>query len=84
MSTPSAFDQALQPIREALEADGYSLDIAMGDGERLLLEIRAEESACEECLVPPPLMRTMIDQTFADCFGAGPEYDLVYPGASSD
>jgi hypothetical protein len=77
------FDDALQPIRLALEADGYAVDVEEGDGGRLAVKIRAGEGACEECLVGPSLLRTMIDDTVSARLGAQPPYVLVYPDGSA-
>jgi hypothetical protein len=56
---------ALDPLVQALEADGYSLDVA-GAGEELELSVVAGPAACAECLVPKPLMQQLMAQALAD------------------
>jgi hypothetical protein len=70
-------DQAgLRAMRAALEADGYLLDVREAD-ERLEARISAGPEACEECLVPKPIMRAMLQAALGV-----PErsIDLHYPG----
>lgn len=72
-----AVNQAgLATVRATLEADGYGLDVEERDG-RVGVRVVATPSACEDCLVPKPLMRAMI----GDALGV-PEQaiDLTYPG----
>jgi hypothetical protein len=69
-------EAGLRTMRAALEADGYLLDVSE-DGERLEARISAGPSACEDCLVPKPILRTMLQQALGV-----PEdsIDLLYPG----
>lgn len=69
-------EEGLQTIRSTLEADGYQIDVSE-DGDRLDVRISATPEACEDCLVPKPLLRSML----GDSLGV-PEQsiDLSYPG----
>ncbi|TMC07269.1 MAG: hypothetical protein E6J41_16415 [Chloroflexi bacterium] len=66
----------LQTMRAALEADGYLLDVSEA-GERLEARISAGPGACEDCLVPKPVLLAMLHQALGV-----PEQaiDLRYPG----
>jgi hypothetical protein len=69
-------EAGLQTLRAALEADGYLLDVSE-TGERLEARVSAGPGACEDCLVPKPVMRAMMQQALGV-----PEQsiDLWYPG----
>jgi hypothetical protein len=71
-------EAGLHGLRTALEADGYTLEVHEA-GERLDARISATPSACADCLVPKPMMRTMLQQALGI-----PEatIDLRYPGES--
>ncbi|MCC7104958.1 MAG: hypothetical protein IT307_07425, partial [Chloroflexi bacterium] len=45
-----AVDVALEPLREGFEADGYTLRVLPGEGDRVTIAVEALENACEECL----------------------------------
>ena len=66
----------LATVRSTLEADGYRIEVQEAGG-RVGVQILATPQACEDCLVPKPLMRTML----TDALGV-PErsIDLTYPG----
>jgi Fe-S cluster biogenesis protein NfuA len=61
--TASAEDveRALEKMRTMLAADGYALDVRVSDG-RLDLSVRATDGACEDCLVPKPVLRDIVVQ----------------------
>ncbi len=70
---------ALEPIATTLGADGYLLETVEEEG-RILVRIAAGPDACEDCLVPKPMMRAMIADTLAR-HGVAPEViELSYPG----
>lgn len=71
----------LEPLIQMLGADGYGLDVFQ-DGNRLRLEIRATDDACEECLVPKTVMEPMIRDRLASSDHAEVDIVLVYPGES--
>jgi hypothetical protein len=68
-------EEGLQEVRTTLEADGYELNVREA-GERVAAQIVAGPEACEDCLVPKPLMLTMLQQALGV-----PEssIDLRYP-----
>ena len=58
-----AIEEALQPIRKSLQADGYDLVVNSFNQGVLAVEIQAGPQACVECLVPKELMELMIQQS---------------------
>ena len=71
--------EALQPLAEALGADGYELGITELGGNAVKLEVRATESACEECLVPKFLFADMAAHRLQEASGEAWTIDVVYP-----
>jgi hypothetical protein len=67
--------EGLQAIQASLEADGYIMDVSE-DGGRLDVRISATPEACEDCLVPKPLMRGILGQALGV---AEDSIDLTYP-----
>jgi hypothetical protein len=62
-------------LRSTLAADGYLMEIAE-EGTRVRVTISATLDACEDCLVPKDLMRSIL----GDTFGVAPDaIDLTYP-----
>ena len=53
---------ALEPIAEALQADGYTLSVEDGDAAKLKVHIAATADACEECLAPKNVIQPMIEE----------------------
>lgn len=68
-------EEALRQLRSSLDSDGYRLDVAE-DGDRVSVAIVATPEACPDCLVPRPLLLTIL----ADSLQV-PEQsiDLSYP-----
>ena len=60
------FDAALGDIAQALDVDGYSLQITNVVDGRLELEIIARPDACRDCLVPKSMMLSMIQPLVED------------------
>ena len=54
-------EAGLRTMRAALEADGYLLDVSE-EGERLEARVSAGPGACEDCLVPKPVLLAMLRQ----------------------
>jgi hypothetical protein len=75
---------ALGPVAEMLASDGYTLVVGSIDDATITVEIRAEEGACEECLVPQPVLASILQRRLADaaldCGDRGIE--LQYPAAA--
>jgi hypothetical protein len=74
-STVAAVTAALEPLRNMLTCDGYSMDVS---GEPLIIRLTASDAACAECLVPPSLMRPMISEMLSAA-GLPASYELRYP-----
>ena len=56
-------EEALQPIRKSLQADGYDLVVNNFQEGVLSVEVQAGPQACVECLVPKEMMELMIKQS---------------------
>jgi hypothetical protein len=69
----------LARLRMALEADGYGIDVSE-QGPRVLARITATPEACADCLVPKPLMLTMLERELGV---PGASIDLSYPDETS-
>jgi hypothetical protein len=65
----------LAQIRKTLAADGYTIE-AREEGERVLVQIGATPEACDDCLVPPPVMRGILEKALAV---PASQIDLRYP-----
>ncbi len=68
---------ALEPVAMSLKADGYGLQVHT-DGMTIHIAIAAFPDACEECLVPKPLMKSIITSTLEGA-GLTGSIELVYP-----
>jgi hypothetical protein len=78
--TAEVVAECLEPLSAALTADGYQLIVdRLADGP-FLLRIEAGPEACEECLIPRPLMEDLIQDAFRQRLPQPPEVDLRYPG----
>jgi hypothetical protein len=71
-----SIDEAqLGQLKQTLQADDYRLDVDV-EGDAATVAIVAGPDACEECLVPKPLMQSML----APVLGVQPEsIRLIYP-----
>jgi hypothetical protein len=55
-------DAALRPMRDTLAADGYGLEWSLEEQNQIGIQVFAADSkACGDCLVPPEMMRAIID-----------------------
>ncbi|GAA0899176.1 hypothetical protein [Pseudonocardia zijingensis] len=72
-------ESALSGLRSTLEADDYRMAVSES-GSSIEVTITAGPDACEECLVPKPLMRNILHAALGV-----PEDDitLVYPADAS-
>jgi hypothetical protein len=59
-------ETALRGLRDTLAADGYELVWSMEDGNRIGIEVVPGSEACADCLVPPELMRSIVDDGLSD------------------
>jgi hypothetical protein len=60
MSTDEV-NTALQGLRDTLAADGYELVWSREEANRIGIRVVAGSDACADCLVPPELMRSIVD-----------------------
>ncbi|HMG41319.1 MAG TPA: hypothetical protein VK611_08315 [Acidimicrobiales bacterium] len=70
---------ALGTIESMLDADGYGLTVDQPDPGSVQLTIDARPDACEDCLVPKPLMSSIIQSTLETAGLGGLAIELVYP-----
>lgn len=56
MSTTVSVDDALASFREMMATDGYLLTWSDVGSDKVVVKIAATEGACEDCLVPLPIM----------------------------
>lgn len=61
-------DGALGKFREMLASDGYDLSWSLTDQDKVVVQIEAGPEACEDCLVPLPIMEAIM----SDALGATP------------
>jgi hypothetical protein len=52
-------ENSLSGLRSTLEADDYRMAVAES-GDRVEVTITAGPAACEDCLVPKPIMRNIL------------------------
>jgi hypothetical protein len=57
----TTIDEALKGLRDTLAADGYELLWSMEEENRIGIRVVAGAEACADCLVPPALMRSIVD-----------------------
>ena len=50
----------LQPVRQALEADGYELACLEASADQIVLQVSAGPGVCEDCLVPKAVLGGMV------------------------
>jgi len=74
-----AIEEALEPIRKSLQADGFDLKVDGLKAGVLSVVILAGPKACTECLVPKDLMQVMIGQSLK---GLAQSVHVRYPESS--
>lgn len=60
MSTTVTVDHALASFREMMATDGYLLTWSDVGDDKVVVKIDATEGACEDCLVPLPVMTSIM------------------------
>jgi hypothetical protein len=71
----SVDQKQLDQLKQTLQADDYRMDVDV-QGDSAHVAIVAGPAACEECLVPKPLMQSMLGPVL----GVDPaSIQLVYP-----
>lgn len=73
---------ALQPIRDGLNADGYDLTVTSVGDASIEVTVSAREDACEDCLVPRELFADMVRAELAETIGIS-DIEVVYPADAS-
>jgi hypothetical protein len=58
--TTAALDDALRGFRETLASDGYELSWSVTERNQVVVRIEAGADACADCLVPMPVMKTIM------------------------
>jgi len=58
-------DEALGKFREMLASDGYDLSWSLTDQDKVVVQIEAGPEACEDCLVPLPIMEAIMSDALA-------------------
>jgi hypothetical protein len=62
----AVIDAALQPMRDTLGTDGYALEWSMEQPNQVGIRVFATSDACEDCLVPPEIMRAIVSKALAE------------------
>jgi len=61
MSTDDTIEAALRGLRDTLSADGYELVWSLEPDDKIGIQVVPGTDACADCLVPPELMRSIVD-----------------------
>lgn len=56
----TAVDAAMDQFKDMLAADGYSLTWSVTPADKVVVQIVAGPQACEDCLVPLPIMEAIV------------------------
>lgn len=76
----SDVDDALEPVRSMLEAEGFRLTVTGGEGSPIVLSVTAGPEACEYCLVPKSTLRAIaLDKLAGHGAGGSVDIEVVYP-----
>lgn len=76
--------QALEPIKEALQADQMDLSVEEDAVKGALrVEVVISDESCVECLVPEPMLRQLIERRLAESGVVYSSLDLRYPKGQS-
>lgn len=67
--------QALRNLTSTLELDGYLMNVEVV-GSRVRVTVSAKPGICDDCLVPKPLMLSMLEPVLGVVEGS---IDLQYP-----
>jgi hypothetical protein len=60
MMSDAVLDGALEKFRELMATDGYELTYSVAGEDRVVVEIVAGPDACADCLVPLPIMESIM------------------------
>jgi hypothetical protein len=73
-----AANAAISGSREGLLAAGFTVECSDQDG-RLLVNIRAQKGACEECLVPKRVLTAILERELGEGGVQVEGVEVVYP-----
>jgi hypothetical protein len=65
MTTDATIETALQGLRDTLAADGYELVWSVEEDNQIRIQVVPGSEACADCLVPPELMRSIVDDSLS-------------------
>ncbi len=71
--------EALAPLAEALEADGYELIAEQTADRSARVEVRATPDACADCLVPREVFAGILRTRLGDTLTGSWDVDVGYP-----
>lgn len=71
MTATVSVDEALASFREMMATDGYLLTWSEAGSNKVVVKIAATEGACADCLVPLPVMTSIMAKALAPT-----EYEL--------
>jgi hypothetical protein len=64
-TTPLGLDGALGKFRDMLASDGYGLSWSVTEQDTVVVQIEAGPDACADCLVPLPIMESIMADALA-------------------
>lgn len=64
-SVAGTLDEALGKFRDMLASDGYDLSWELTGQDKVVVQIEAGPEACEDCLVPLPIMEAIMSDALA-------------------
>ncbi len=62
MTSTVSVDEALASFREMMATDGYVLTWSEAAADKVIVKIAATDGACEDCLVPLPVMTSIMSK----------------------
>lgn len=71
------WDESVVGFATALDADGYDMQLDRLEDGRLLGTVSARADACEDCLVPKPVLASILARA---CGVEAEAVELRYPG----
>lgn len=74
-------DDALASFREMMATDGYLLTWSDAGDDKVVVKIAATDGACEDCLVPLPIMTNIMAKALAPT-GLQLDHVELPPGAT--
>ena len=75
---PDQASRAIHATREGLAAAGYAIEVNVRE-DALVFNVRAEDGACEECLVPKAIFVDILGRELADAGIQAARLEVVYP-----